>query len=192
MTVSALFAAPVDAIEIGPFYGHHYGGSFEDATNGDRFQVGDSPAYGILLDIDDAPGKQLELFASRQQTNLSTIALFTSVPRFNLTLSYYHIGGLYFLPGYRRVRPFVTGTVGLTSMEPQDSRLVAENHLSLSIGGGVKYFLSRNIGFRIDLRGIYTMLESESAIFCAGGCTVKVRGNGFVQTSVSAALVSRF
>ncbi len=192
LAVSVLFSAPVPAVEIAPFYGHSYGGSFEDTTNGDRFQVGDSPSYGILLDIDDMPGKQLELFASRQHTHLSTAGLFTSSALFDLTISYFHIGGLYMLPGYQRVRPFVSGTIGVTRMDPQDANLVAEDHLSFSVGGGVKYYLSRNIGFRVDLRGIYTMLESESAIFCAGGCTVKVRGNGFVQTSVSVAVTQRF
>ncbi|MGC2165543.1 MAG: hypothetical protein WA632_05970 [Gallionella sp.] len=192
-TSAVLFAAPVDAVEFAPVYGHHYGGSFEDASNGDRFQVGDSPAYGILLDIDDAPGKQLELFLSHQHTHLSTtVGLFASGPRFDLTISYYHIGGLYMLPGYQLVHPFVSGTVGVTSMDPQDANLVAEHHLSFSVGGGVKYFVSRNTGFRLDLRGIYTMLESESAIFCAGSCTVNVRGSGFVQTSISAAVMQRF
>jgi hypothetical protein len=180
------------AMEIAPFSAHAYGGEFEDSVTGDRYRISDSASYGVLINFDDVPGKQFELFASRQHTNLSAIGLFTALPLFDLTISYLHIGGLYFLPDYQRVRPFVSGTLGLTSMAPQDSSFTKETHPSMSLGLGIKYFASGNLGLRVDLRGIYTMLESNSAVFCSGGCTVNVRGSGFVQTSISAAAIWRF
>jgi hypothetical protein len=184
--------AAVLALEIAPFSGHTYGGEFEDSVTGDRYRISDSASYGILINIEDVPGEQLEFFASRQHTNLSSIGLFTARPLFDMTISYLHVGGLYFLPDYQRVRPFVSGTLGLTSMAPRDTSLTNETHPSMSIGLGMKYFASRNLGLRVDLRGIYTMLESNSAIFCSGGCTVHVRGSGFVQTSISTAAIWRF
>jgi hypothetical protein len=42
------------------------------------------------------------------------------------------------------------------------------------------------------VRGIYTSVNSNSAIFCSSGCAIKVNSNGFVQTELSASLVMAF
>lgn len=182
-------------IEVAPFAGQRYGGSFEDTNTASQFEVGDTKSFGLLLDFDTEPDKQIEVFLSRQATHLATTGPFTGNPLFDLTIDYYHIGGLYMLPMLpesERVRPFVSGTIGLTRMAPNRSDLTTENRLSLSLGGGAKFFLTRSLGLRFDVRGIYTMLNSDSAVFCSGGCTIKVRSNGFVQTEVGAALMMRF
>lgn len=188
------FAAQM--IEVTPFTGHRYGGSFEDANTGAKFEVGDAATYGLVLDFDSEPSKQIEVFLSRQSTQLTTSGTFTGNPLFDLTIDYYHIGGLYMLPEDRSVpafvHPFVSGTFGLTRMAPKRPDLTTENYLSLSLGGGAKFFLARNLGLRLDVRGIYTMLNGDTSIFCSGGCTVKVNGTGFVQMEASAALMMRF
>lgn len=181
-------------VEIAPFTGHRYGGSFVDTTTSTEFKVGDTAAYGLVLDFDtEEADKQIEVYLSRQNTYLSTNdSLFTPNPLFDLTIAYYHIGGLYMLPDFDRVRPFVSGSFGLTRMAPNRSDLSTENRLSIALGGGAKYFFSKALGVRFDLRGIYTAINSDSAVFCSGGCTIKVNSNGFVQTEVSAALMMRF
>ena len=57
---------------------------------------------------------------------------------------------------------------------------------------GAKIFFNKNLGLRFDLRGIYTALNSDTAVFCSGGCSIKVVSSGFVQTEISAALMMRF
>ena len=201
LCVSALFlsmlfwATPAPADEIAAFIGQRYGGSFADTNTAADFKVGDAAAFGLVLDFDSEPDKQIEVLFSRQNTSLSTgDPLFTGNPLFDLTIDYYHVGGLYMLPDYDRdrVRPFVSGTFGLTSMVPKRPDLSTENRLSLSLGTGAKIFFTRNLGLRFDLRGIYTMLNSDTAVFCSGGCTIRVVGNGFVQTEISAALTMRY
>ena len=96
------------------------------------------------------------------------------------------------LPDFDRVRPFVSGTFGLTRMEPKRADLTTENRLSLSLGAGAKIFFTKNLGLRFDVRGIYTALNADTAIFCSGGCAIKVNSSGFVQTELSAALMMRF
>jgi hypothetical protein len=190
-SIPALSSA-AQAVEVAPFTGHRYGGSFEDTNTAAKFEVGDETAYGLLLDFDLEPDKQIEVFLSRQATHLATTGPFTGNPLFDLTIDYYHIGGLYMLPEGERVRPFVSGTFGLTRMAPKRSDLTTEYRLSLSLGGGAKFFLTRSLGLRFDVRGIYTMLNADTSVFCSGGCTIKVRSNGFVQTEVGAALMMRF
>lgn len=193
-------AAPVASatrgIEVAPFTGHRYGGGFQDANTAARFELADAAGYGLLLDFDSEPDKQIEVFLSHQDTHLATTGPFTGNPLFDLTIDYYHIGGLYMLPEGGRmlpfVRPFISGTFGLTRMAPKRSDLTTENRLSLALGGGAKFFFTKSLGLRVDMRGIYTMLNSDTSVFCSGGCTIKVRGNGFVQTELGAALMMRF
>jgi hypothetical protein len=77
-------------------------------------------------------------------------------------------------------------------MAPNRPDLTTENRLSLSLGAGAKIFFTKSLGLRFDLRGIYTAMNSDSAVFCSGGCTIKVSSNGFVQTEIGAALLMRF
>jgi len=186
-------AATVQAVEIAPFIGHRFGGSFQDSISSTGFEVADAASYGLVLDFDLEPNKQIEVYLSRQNTHLSTgDQLFTPNPLFDLTVDYYHIGGLYMLPDFDRVRPFLTGTFGVTRMAPEPANLTTEYRFSLSLGGGAKIFITKNLGLRFDLRGIYTALDSSTEVFCSGGCTIKLTSSGFVQTEASAALMMRF
>ena len=180
------------AVEIAPFTSHRYGGNFEDTNTLSGFELADATSFGLLLDFDSEPDKQIEVFLSRQDTQLTTAGTFTGNPLFDLTIDYYHIGGLYLLPADGLIHPFVSGTIGLTRMAPKRADLTTENRLSLSLGGGAKFFLSRSLGLRLDLRAIYTMLNADTSVFCSGGCTIRVRSNGFVQTEAGAALLMRF
>jgi len=185
--------AMAQAVEVTPFIGQRYGGSFADANTAATFQVADANAFGLVFDFDTEPDKQIEILLSRQNTYLSTNdPLFTGNPLFDLTIDYYHLGGLYMLPDYDKVRPFVSGTFGLTRMEPKRADLTTETRMSLSLGAGAKIFFTKNLGLRFDVRGIYTALNADTAIFCSGGCAIKVNSSGFLQTELTAALMMRF
>lgn len=193
--VSALMPAvslAAQTVEIAPFTGQRFGGSFEDANTLTEFKVGDSNAYGLMLDFDTEPDKQIEIYLSRQNTHLTTTGIFTGNPLFDLTIDYYHIGGLYMPPEGEKVRPFVSGSFGFTRMIPKRAGLSTETYFSIALGGGAKYFFSKAVGIRFDVRGIYTAVNSDSAVFCSGGCSIKVNSNGFVQTEVSVALMMRY
>jgi hypothetical protein len=185
--------AMAQAVEVTPFIGQRYGGSFADANTGASFEVADANAFGLVFDFDTEPDKQIEILLSRQNTSLSTNdPLFTGNPLFDLTIDYYHLGGLYMLPDYDKVRPFVSGTFGITRMEPKRADLTTETRMSLSLGAGAKIFFTKNLGLRFDVRGIYTALNADTAIFCSGGCAIKVNSSGFLQTELTAALMMRF
>ncbi len=193
--VLALFPAissAAQAVEVAPFIGQRYGGSFEDSNTLARFEVGDAAAYGLVLDFDTEPDKQIEVFLSHQATYLASTGPFTGNPLFDLSIDYYHIGGLYMFPDAEHVHPFVSGTFGLTRMAPDRAGLTTENYLSISLGGGAKIFLTKSVGLRFDVRGIYTAVNADTSVFCSGGCTIKVISNGFVQTEIGASLMMRF
>lgn len=192
LTLFPAVSSDARAVEVAPFIGHRYGGSFQDANTLSGFELADANSFGLLLDFDTEPDRQIEVFLSRQDTQLTTAGTFTGNPLFNLSIDYYHIGGLYLLPTEGLMHPFVSGTMGLTRMVPKRADLTTENRLSLSLGGGAKFYFSRSVGVRFDVRAIYTMLNADTAVFCSGGCTIMVRGNGFVQLEAGAALLMRF
>jgi len=195
ITALALFTyvpSATAAVEVAPYTGHRYGGSFQDTNTLSGFDLADATSFGLLLDFDSEPDKQIEVFLSRQQTQLSATGAFTSDPLFDLNIDYYHIGGLYLLPAEGVMHPFVSGTIGLTRMVPKRADLSTEDRLSLSLGVGAKFFISNSVGLRFDARAIYTAFDADTTVFCSGGCNIKVRSNGFVQAEAGAALLLRF
>jgi opacity protein-like surface antigen len=189
----AIAKPAVAGVEVTPFAGLRFGGAFEDTNTGTEISLNDSGSYGLVLDVDIAPDQQIEIYLSRQSTTLSANGTFTGNPLFDLTVEYYHFGGLYLIDVQNdRVRPFVSGGLGLTRMNPQGDGLSTETRFSLSIGGGVKFFLTDRVGLRLDGRGIFTALDSSGAMFCSGGCAISVQSSGFIQGELGAGLVLRF
>jgi len=146
-----------------------------------------------LVDVDLDPDRQIEFYLSRQSTTLSADGLFTGNPLFDLSVEYYHVGGLYLIEVQsERVRPFVSGTLGLTRMNPQGDGLDTETWFSLAFGGGAKFFVTKRLAVRLDARGIFTAVNSNGAVFCSGGCTISIQSSGFMQAELGAGLVFRF
>ncbi len=181
----------IAGVEITPSLGYRFGGGFEDANTGTNIHLDESAGYGLLLDFDIQPDKQIEVYLSRQRTTMSSGGPFTGDPLFDVVVDYYHIGGLY-LFAVEGIRPFISGTLGLTRMDPQRANLRSKTRASVAIGGGAKFFLTENLGIRLDLRGIYTALNSNTSIFCVGGCAVQVRSSGFLQGELGAGLILLF
>jgi len=188
----AVSSAAAQMVEIAPFTGQRFGGSFVDANTSTEFKVADANAYGLIFDFDTEPDKQIEVYLSHQNTRLTTSGIYTGNPLFDLAIDYYHIGGLYMFTDGKKFRPFVSGTFGFTRMTPAPSDLNSETRFSISLGAGAKYYFNNTLGARLDVRGIYTAIDGNTAVFCSGGCTIKVNSSGFIQTEVSAALIIRY
>lgn len=191
------------AVDITPMVGYRMGGDVSVIDNGTttgtttefELELDDATSYGLILDFDLDYQRQIEIYLSRQKTRLAARQPFLGYSEFDLTVDYYHIGGLFY-PDYPegrgRFRPFVSGTFGLTRMDPKGTGLSAENFFSLALGGGATYFPVKHVGLRFDARAIFTAVNSDSAIFCSGGCVVSVSSEGFWQTELGASVVFRF
>lgn len=185
-------------IELAPFAGFRAGAEFDlrdDQTGAQsRIDFDDGESFGVVLNVDlDEPGKQAELYYGRQLTTARTSENFF-VPggdSFALEIHQLQFGGLYF-PGGQSQGGFVSGVIGVTRLDPKDSQLRSHHRASLALGGGFKIPLSDSLWLRLDLRGIYTALDTGGSVFCAGGCAVHVQSSGYVQIEASAGLALRF
>lgn len=179
--------------EITPILGYTLGGEFEDSVTGTTLNVDDNPNYGIILDINTTPDAQIELYYSIQPTQLKADSgLFVGNPQFDLDIHYIHLGGTYGV-GTEKVKPYVVATVGATYMDPKGAGYDSDTRFSMSLGGGVKYFLTDHIGLRLEARGFGTYFGDNAAAFCINGtCAITLQGNLFLQFMATAGMIIAF
>lgn len=199
LIATLLLSLPATAeVELTPVAGYRMGGEFDVNNRTDnedrRVDLEDSVSQGLLLNVDlSEPGKQLEFYLGRQETTArSSEGLLTPTrTSVDLTITQLQFGGLYF-PGGTTTGGFVSGVAGVTRLDPKPSGLDTHHRASLSLGGGYKWPLNDHLRLRLDLRGLYTVLDSGGAVFCSGGCNVRFESNGFFQVEASAGLVVSF
>ncbi len=153
------------SFELTPTVSYNFGGtiSAENSTLSNfDLDAKDGEAFGITFDIPLAPWVQLELLASRQQTELEYDAgLFGgNLGLADLEVSYYQVGGL-FQWGNGQIHPYVVVSLGVTNLAPDVPGAQDENRFSGSVGGGVKIFFTDNIGLRLEGRGFWTVLDGN-------------------------------
>jgi hypothetical protein len=176
--------------EISPHFGYRWGGDLE-TESGHGISLEDGRAYGLSFDYStaDNPGIKLEILWSRQESGFD-LSTPSSLQSLDMTVDNFQIGGV--LETSRgRARAYLTGLIGATLFDPEDSD--PEAYFSLSIGGGVKYFLFPNLALRADLRGYCTVVDSESAFISSGGVTlVRFSGSTMWQGEITGGITLAF
>jgi hypothetical protein len=198
----AAAAARGQTVEITPVAGYRFGGGFateivtDSATSGVvDYEVEDAASLGAQLAFRVSRDGEIEVLYSRQGTRLETGGLFTGVPVFDLALETWHAGGNYlFGEEDARVRPYIGMGLGVTRLLPEPEGLEDETRFSASFAGGAKIWLGKRVGVRVEARGFFTFLESDSQSFCqtGQGCQVHAQGSDISQVEVRAGVVLRF
>ena len=178
---SALLVASVAAlhgqgVEVAPIAGFRGGGAVFTTLAGERL-AHDTPVVGLIVDVPLDGGVRVEAAFSHQHAD-------------DLTTDHWQVGGLQeFLPG--RIRPFLTGVLGLTRYGVGGSN---EVRFLTGAGGGVKLFPASRIGLRLDGRVFATFLDAEgTAIVCGGGpCFIRLHVHVAWQGEFTAGLILRF
>jgi hypothetical protein len=169
-------------VELAPFAGLQYGGSVI-GVNGGEFSLGASLAYGATLDVPIAEAWYAELLYSRDETDLSGPGpgLDVKVERF--------MGGVVEEHDHGRTRFFGVGLMGATRLA---SNRGSAAEFTLALGLGLKHRLSDRFGIRAEARGFYMVTNSNSRLFCRGGCLFVFRSSGLLQGDVSAGFFMAF
>lgn len=184
------------ALEITPLYGYRNGGEFIDSTDNQKHTIDSSNMYGLIISIPDKAGTNYELYYSHQSSDLNSVSFASTTTSSNvnipLTIDYLHIGGTTPISNDKKLKTFVSGGLGFTYLSPDFQDLQSDLRASFSIGIGLKYPVSERISLRLETRGLATLYNSNSAIFCNGGCTLKVNGNFLFQVEVFAGVAIKF
>jgi hypothetical protein len=174
--------------------GYRDGGSFIDADSDRKLRADASPAFAASLDRGLDGARQLQLFVSQQSTDL-TFERSAPVPaRLTLPLrvTYLHVGGSNFFAGQIGQGPYVVGGLGATLFSPGSDGYGNELRPSLNLGLGWQQPLGARVALRVEARGYFTLIDSAGGLFCDGGCTLSIRGDGFTQGEVNVGLSFRF
>jgi hypothetical protein len=193
LLLSAAPAAWAQRVELSPMAGYRLGGGFTLADTNTAVDVEDAFAWGVHLAVQVAEDGELEGLFARQATRLQAGALFVGEPLFDLALETYQVGGNYlFREDGDSWRPFIGVGLGATRLIPAPAGLTSETRFSASLAGGLKAYLGRHLGFRFEARGFFTVLESDSEVFCPGRCFVEVQGSDISQFEIRGGLIFRF
>jgi opacity protein-like surface antigen len=180
-------------VEISPFYGYLFGGSFPAGSTSqfdNRADVGDNGTYGVgigyfvnsTLEIEGRWARTETGFVDRRQTDGDFRNDQHRVA--DLRIDYF-LGYATFHFGHGRWVPYATVGMGAAQLDPgvrNDVVCVAAGppcndpepftRYTAALGGGVKFYANRHIGFRLDGRGYGTYLSSH------GSCETPSRGSG--------------
>lgn len=182
--------------ELTPYAAYRMGGDFEENDTDEEYDLDDSEAFGLILNIRAKPQGQWEILYAQQSTDVDTAGTVAATDSIDLDVKYFQLGGTYIYDG-DKVLPFIALTLGVTHFDPQFADLDSENYFSGSFGGGIKVSLSERLGMRLEGRVYSTFLENDSRIFCSssfgvGECLIEASGTTFNQWEARAGLVFRF
>ena len=159
--------------EVTPFVGYETNGSYplnpiSSVVTINSLRVNGAISYGTFIDYSVTRNAQVEFMWDRNPTSYSDQQFPNSpyIKAFNSDVDQYQFGGLYMLLGREhRIRPYIAGSVGFTH-EFNSGQTPNRLDFSYSIGGGVKFELSRHLALRGDARYMPTYANSALASYC--------------------------
>jgi hypothetical protein len=181
----------LDGVEVTAFGGYRLGGEFYEIASGRPVDTDGAPAFGVLLNIPFTRETQIEALITHQQARFTLEgADGAHGTRLRVTVDHYQVGGLSEL-GSGRVRPFLTGLLGLTRYEASGDH---EIRISGSAGGGVKLFPGPRVGLRLDGRVFATLVDADADVLvCSPGiCVGSIDAWVVWQAEFTAGVVIRF
>jgi len=197
LTSTALAQAPPAQVEIQPFIGFRWGGGFDiDDPAAPQFDIASGQSYGLTVGWVSGPTTQIDFLWSHQGTDLE---LDGSIPGHGDTLSGFDIDNFQLEGSYMsgapeaKIRGFGTFGLGATQFGAPSGFSGSRTQFALSIGGGVKVYLSKTLGLRFQGRWTPTFFNSDETIFCGNqGCFATTSGDYISQVEVTSGLILRF
>jgi opacity protein-like surface antigen len=161
--------------ELTPFVGYETSGSYPVSTFTpgtpvpiDSLRANGATAYGAFIDYSLTENFQPEFMWENNNTSYSARNVLTNsyFNAFHSNIDQFQFGGLYMLRNSEHVlRPYAAVSVGFTH-EFNNNGNADRTAFSWSIGGGVKYAVSRHIGFRGDARYLPTYGSTSQGQYC--------------------------
>jgi hypothetical protein len=171
------------------YAGYQFGGRFTDQTTDQTVQLREGGSYGASLDLPLDDSSELQIFYTHQSTEFTPWPYPDTSAR--LRLDFLQIGGTYFPDGLGR-GGYVVGGIGATRMTPDAAGFIPATRISMNVGVGYLLPLSKSVGVRFEARGLITAVNSNTAIFCSGGCVAKLTASVVSQGDLLIGISARF
>ena len=184
------FPLCAQSLELAPFGGYRFGGDFFEIVSQRPVDLDVAPAMGFVLNVPVSTGLQFEALVTHQNANLwIPTGPFDPATRWHITVDHVQGGGLRELDG-GRVRPFLTGMLGLTRYSAEGD---TEVRFTAGAGGGVKLFPVSSVGLRLDGRLYATFVDGAAQFLaCApGACISAIQVDVVWQAELTAGVVFR-
>ena len=198
LLVAAMPATAADElnVEITPFVSYRFGGSFDVEGSSASFEIEDSEAVGLLLNLRQTGNTQWEILYSLQQSEVRLRDSTMATASVDTDIHVLQLGGTYQGDG-EKVRPYVAMTVGGTHIKTAANGSQSDSFFSGSIGVGVNVNPNNRLGFRFEARAYGTLMDSSTDLFCQTGpnanvCAVRIDGSLLSQFEAIAGVVFRF
>jgi hypothetical protein len=182
-----------------PFIGYRTSMSFpvEPQVTGSNARVvfDAAPTYGFSFGA-RLTGRDEDLIEVRwahQDSYLHSEEATPEVPRSHILLDQFH-GDFSHEPYIENwpswIKPYVLGSVGATHVSVTSS--VGFTRFSFGLGGGIRFYASRHLGFKIQSEWLATLASPQIAVVCGGGCIVHVGGSAVSQGEAFVGTFLRF
>lgn len=183
-------------VEFTPFAAYRFGGTFDVENSTASYELDDSDAFGLLLNVRQSSNTQWEVLFSKQKTQARLRAGTGTNPSVSTDISVLQVGGTYLGPG-QTFRPFLAMTLGGTHIKTVASGRQSDTFFSGSIGVGLNIAPNSRIGLRLEARAYGTLTNSDTDLFCRTGpdmnvCAIRIDGNLLTQVEAIAGVVFRF
>jgi hypothetical protein len=182
---STLYA---QGIEITPFGGYRFGNDFFELITGQPVDTDGTPAVGAVVDVPLGEGLQVEALFTHQDAHVTVANGPLGVPsRWKVSVDHFQGGALQeYANG--RVRPFATGTLGLTRYAGEGD---SEMRFSIGAGGGVKLFPVSRIGVRLNGQVSATLVYADANVLACGSgtCFLAINADIVWQMEFTAGLI---
>jgi hypothetical protein len=192
VTYLAASALPVRAqnLELAPFGGYRFGGDFFELVSQRPVDLDGAPALGFVLNVPLSTDLQFEALVTHQNAHVwIPNGPFDPATRWHISVDHVQGGGLQELND-GRVRPFLTGMLGLTRYATEGD---TEVRFTAGAGGGVKLFPVSRVGLRLDGRLYATFVDAAARfLVCAhGACISAIHVDVVWQAEFTAGVVFR-
>jgi len=176
-------------IEITPQYGYQVGAKY--SYRGGYIKMPSSDQFGFTISTEVSSDISAEFFWVQQNSTIR-IKDILFYPRetevTNIRVNHYQFGAIHKF-GSGKAIPFAGMSAGLSTFNPEDG-FSSSTKFSFGATGGVKYFFSDRIGFRLQAQ-LLIPIEWGGVYFGTGGSGVSV-GGSLVQLNFSGGLIFAF
>ena len=183
-------------VEITPFVSYRFGGTFDVEESSASYELDDSEAFGLIVNLRQTGNTQWEVLYSRQQSTARLRDSVAASPTVDTDIQVLQLGGTYQGSG-ETLRPYLAMTLGGTHIKATANGSQSDTFWSGSVGVGVQVSPSSRLGFRLEVRAYGTLMKSNTDLFCQTGpdinvCAIRIDGSIMGQVEAFAGVVFRF